>query len=65
MKILNIKLKLDKGKRLFQVLDMLTCIDKYDYKYKNKMPITKIERYFFMYEEIRKILKELDKKRFL
>lgn len=65
MKILNIKLKLDKGKRLFQVLDMLTCIDKYDYKYKNKMPITKIERYFFSYKEIRKILKELDKKRFL
>ena len=44
---------------------MLTYIDKYDYKYKNKMPITKIERYFFIYEEIRKILKELDKKRFL
>ena len=51
--------------RLFQVSDMLTYIDKYDYKYKNKMPITKIERYFFSYKEIRKILKELDKKRFL
>ena len=51
--------------RLFQVSDMLTYIDKYDYKYKNKMPITKIERYFFMHEEIRKILKEIDKKRFL
>ena len=33
--------------RLFQVSDMLTYIDKYDYKYKNKIPITKIERYFF------------------
>ncbi len=41
MKILNIKLKLDKGKRLFQVLDMLTCIDKYDYKYKNRISFTK------------------------
>lgn len=51
--------------RLFQVSDMLTYIDKYDYKYKNKMPITKIERYFFNEEEMRKILKKLDKKRFL
>ena len=51
--------------RLFQVSDMLTYIDKYDYKYKNKMLITRIEKYFFNEEEMRKILKKLDKKRFL
>ena len=53
-----------KGKRLFQVSDMLTYIDKYDYKYKHKMSFTKSEKYFFNSEEIRKILKELNKKRF-
>ena len=53
-----------KEKRLFQVSDMLTYIDKYDYKYKNKMTFTKSEQYFFNFEEIRKILKELNKKRF-
>ena len=53
-----------KEKRLFQVSDMLTFIDKYDYKYKNKMSFTKGEKYFFSMEEIRKILKELNKKRF-
>ena len=51
-------------KRLFQVSDMLTFVDKYDYKYKNKISITKNEKYFFSNEEIRKILKELNKKRF-
>ena len=53
-----------KEKRLFQVSDMLTYIDKHDYKYKNKMSFTKSEKYFFNLDEIRKILKELDKKRF-
>lgn len=53
-----------KEKRLFQVSDMLTFIDKYDYKYKNKMSFTRGEKYFFSIEEIRKILKELNKKRF-
>ena len=43
---------------------MLTYIDKYDYKYKNKMSFTKSEKYFFSVEEIRRILKELNKKRF-
>ena len=52
-------------KRLFQVSDMLTFIDKYDYKYKNKMKFTRGEKYFFSNEEIRKILKELNKKRFI
>lgn len=37
-----------KEKRLFQVSDMLTYIDKYDYKYKNKMKITQAEKYFFL-----------------
>lgn len=53
-----------KEKRLFQVSDMLTYIDKYDYKYKHKMSFTKSEKYFFSLDEIRKILKELNKKRF-
>ena len=44
-----------KEKRLFQVSDMLTYIDKYDYKYKNKMTFTKGEKYFFSINEIRKI----------
>lgn len=51
-------------KRLFQVSDMLTYIDKFDYKYKNKMLFSKGEKYFFSYDEIRKILSELNKKRF-
>ena len=33
-----------KEKRLFQVSDMLTFIDKYNYKYKNKMKFTKGEK---------------------
>lgn len=53
-----------KEKRLFQVSVMLTYIDKYNYKYKNKMSFTKSEQYFFNLDEIRKILKELNKKRF-
>lgn len=53
-----------KEKRLFQVSDMLTYIDKYDYKYKNKKLFTKGEKYFFNDEEIRKIRKGLEKKRF-
>lgn len=51
-------------KRLFQVSDMLTFIDKYDYKYKNKLELSSGEKYFFSNEDIRKILKELNKKRF-
>ena len=59
------RIKFDhKEKRLFQVSDMLTYIDKYDYKYKNKMSFTKSEKYFFSLYEIRRILKELNKKRF-
>ncbi len=53
-----------KEKRLFQVSDMLTFIDKYDYKYKNKMSFTRGEKYFFSDKDIRRILRELSKKRF-
>lgn len=53
-----------KEKRLFQVSDMLTYIDKYDYKYQHKMDFTRGEKYFFTTDDIRKILKELSKKRF-
>jgi hypothetical protein len=42
---------------------MITYIDKYNYKYKNKMTFTKGEKYFFSDDEIRKILRELGKKR--
>lgn len=52
-----------KEKRLFQVSDMLTYIDKYDYKYNHKISFAKSEKYFFDEEEIRRILKELNKKR--
>ena len=52
-----------KEKRLFQVSDMLTFVDKYNYKYKNKLLFTNGERYFFTQDEIRKILNELSKKR--
>ena len=53
-----------KEKGLFQLSDMLTYIDKFDYKYKNKKVFTKGEKYFFTRDEIRKILRELNKKRF-
>lgn len=52
-----------KVKRLFQVADMLTYLDKYNYKYKNKIPIANGEKYFFTGEEIRKAMKKLDKKK--
>lgn len=59
------KVKFDKReKRLFQVSDMLTYIDKYDYKYKNKINFTNGEKYFFKEIDIRKIMKELKKKKF-
>lgn len=53
-----------KEKRLFQVSDMLTYIDKAIYKHKNNIKYKKAELYFFRNEELRKIAKELDKKRF-
>lgn len=53
-----------KEKRLFQVSDMLTYIDKAIYKHKNNIKYKKAELYFLGNEELRKIAKELDKKRF-
>lgn len=53
-----------KEKRLFQVSDMLTYIDKAIYKHKNNIKYKKAELYFFGNEELRKIAKELNKKRF-
>lgn len=53
-----------KEKRLFQVSDMLTYIDKAIYKHNHKVKYKKAELYFFGNEELRKIGKELDKKRF-
>lgn len=53
-----------KEKRLFQVSDMLTFIDKYDYKYKHNIKLTSGEKYFFTKEDVRRILKELKKRRF-
>jgi len=50
-------------KRLFQVSDMLTVIDKMDYKRKNKIPFTKAEKYFFTGKDFRQIIELLKKKR--
>lgn len=52
-----------KEKRLFQVSDMLTFVDKYEYKHNNKIPFTNGEKYFFSNDEGRRIIKELSKKR--
>ena len=54
----------DKTKeKLFQVADMLTFIDKYYYKFKHKLYISKNEKIFFENMEMRKLLKELKNKR--
>ena len=50
-------------KRLFQVSDMLTFIDKLDYKYHNNMAFTKAEKYFFTNQEIVYIKRKLKHKR--
>ena len=52
-----------KKKRLFQVLDMLTVIDKLDYKRKNNIPFTKAEKYFFNGKDFRHIINLLKNKR--
>lgn len=54
-----------KEKRLFQVSDMLTFIDKLDYKYQNKIPFTKSESYFFKIKDIVDIKRRLKNKRIL
>lgn len=52
-----------KKKRLFQVSDMLTVIDKLDYKRKNNIPFTKSEKYFFTGKDFRHIINLLKKKK--
>lgn len=50
-------------KRLFQVSDMLTVIDKLDYKFQNNIPFTRAEKYFFTNKEIEYIKRKLRNKR--
>jgi len=50
-------------KRLFQVADMLTFIDKLDFKRKLKIPFTKSEKYFFEGKDFRHIINILKGKR--
>ena len=50
-------------KRLFQVSDMLTVIDKLDYKRKNNIPFTKAEKFFFRGNDFRHIINLLKNKR--
>lgn len=50
-------------KRLFQVSDMLTVIDKLDYKRKNNTAFTKAEKYFFNGKDFRHIINLLKNKR--
>lgn len=50
-------------KRLFQVSDMLTVIDKLDYKRKNHIPFTKAENFFFSGRDFRHIIHLLKSKR--
>lgn len=52
-----------KKKRLFQVSDMLTVIDKLDYKRKNNIPFTRNEEYFFRGKDFRHIINLLKRKR--
>ncbi len=62
----NVERRIDfdhKEKRLFQVSDMLTVIDKLDYKRKNKLPFTKAEKYFFNGKDFRQIINLLKNKR--
>ncbi len=53
----------NKEKRLFQVSDMLTVIDKLDYKRKNHIPFSNAEKYFFSGKDLRHIINLLKNKR--
>lgn len=62
----NVERRIDfdhKEKRLFQVSDMMTVIDKLDYKRKNNLPFTKAEKYFFNGKDFRQIMNLLKNKR--
>ncbi len=50
-------------KRLFQVSDMLTYIDKLEYKYQNKENLNKGEKYFFSDIRLKKLIYELERKK--
>ena len=50
-------------KRLFQVSDMLTVIDKLDYKRKNNIPFTNAQKFFFRGKDFRHIINLLKNKR--
>ena len=52
-----------KEKRLFQVSDMLTFIDKIVYKYKHNISLTRAEQYFFSVKDIIGIIRQLKNKR--
>ena len=52
-----------KEKRLFQVSDMLTFVDKIVYKYNHNMKMTKAETYFFSVKDILGIIRQLKNKR--
>ena len=52
-----------KEKRLFQVSDMLTFIDKIVYKHQKNMQMTKAEKYFFSVKDILGIIRQLKSKR--
>lgn len=52
-----------KEKRLFQVSDMLTFIDKIIYKYNHNIAMTKSEKYFFSTKDILGIIRQLKNKR--
>ena len=50
-------------KRLFQVADMLTYIDKWDYKYKKKISFTNSEKRFFNEINLREVLHKIRNKK--
>ena len=52
-----------KEKRLFQVSDMLTFVDKIVYRHNNNMELTKAEKYFFSVKDILNIIRFLKPKR--
>ena len=49
--------------RLFQIADMLTSIDKINYKYQSKSNYSSLEKYFLEKDEMRNIIRELSRKR--
>jgi len=51
------------NERLFQVADMLTCVDKIYYKKQFSIPMIKSESLFFSKKDLLRIIKELKNKR--